>query len=330
MHAARSGQGVLLALLLAAFCAPGCDTTQIPGLPNPDPTVDAQTAAGSSTDQLAGGSTGGSVSATALEQLSLERINRARLRPAQEAARYGIAIDEGIPGQLNASVRQPVALNANLNLAAREHSDDMLARNYFEHDTPEGDSPFDRMIDAGYVYVTAGENLAWRGTTGSVNEPETVEKQHEDLFVDTGIDGRGHRVTMLNGNFREVGIAVVRGFFTRNGTRYDSIMQTQDYGTSANSPTFVLGAVYDDANRNGQYDFGEGRAGVTVSLGDVSRTTNSGGGYSFAVNQSGPYTLRFPGNRTQDLNIVRGQKNIKIDLVNGNTIIINLGAGVLP
>lgn len=279
---------------------------------------------------LAGGSqVSSSAPATQLEQLSLERINRARLRPAQEAAMFGIAIDEGIPGQLDATPRQPVAMNAKLSAAARAHSQDMLARDYFEHDSPEGVTPFTRMTNAGYVFITAGENLAWRGTTGLMNEISTVEGQHSDLFIDTGIEGRGHRVTMLNGSLREVGISTLRGNFTNNGTQFDSMMQTQDYGTAPNSPTFVLGVIYSDINSNGRYDAGEGQPSAAVTLGDATVTTNAGGGYSFAVTASGTYTIKFSGNRTQVLDIVRGQKNIKVDLVNGNTIVVNLGIGIL-
>lgn len=286
--------------------------------------------AGDLTNNGAGGSQPSiSVSATQLEQLSLERINRARLRPAQEAALNGIAIDEGAPGKLDTVPKQPVALNTSLNQSAKTHSRDMLAQNYFEHNSLTGKTPFQRMSDAGYLYASAGENLAWRGTTGAVNENQFVEQQHVDLFVDTDIVGRGHRLTMLNAAFREVGIGIVRGSFTHNGTRYDSIMQTQDFGAPPNSPTFVLGVVYNDTNSNGRYDFGEGVPSSPVSMGDATRSTNSAGGYSFAVTESGAYTLQFSGNRFQSLNIVRGQKNIKVDLVNGNTVVVNLGVGIL-
>lgn len=303
----------------------GCDT--LPGAGNPF------TAGGTAGSNNSGNTPGTqpsiSVGATQLEQLSLERINRARLRPAQEAASNGIAIDEGAPGQLNTTPKQAVALNTFLNQSAKSHSRDMLAQNYFEHNSLTGKTPFQRMNDAGYLYSSAGENLAWRGTTGTVNELQFVEQQHVDLFVDTDIVGRGHRLTMLNSAFREVGIGIVRGNFTNNGTQYDSIMQTQDFGAPPNSPTFVLGVVYNDSNSNGRYDLGEGVASATVSIGDATRTTNSAGGYSFAIDQSGAYTLQFSGNRSQNLNITRGQKNIKVDLVNGNTIVINLGVGIL-
>jgi uncharacterized protein YkwD len=44
--------------------------------------------------------------------------------------------------------------------AAAAHSTDMAQRNYFEHNTPEGVTPFQRMEQAGYKYSSAGENIA--------------------------------------------------------------------------------------------------------------------------------------------------------------------------
>lgn len=284
---------------------------------------------GGSGNGVSGGSGTASVNASLLEQLSLERINRARLRPGAEAAANGIAIDEGISGQLDITPKQAVALNTILNATAHAHSQDMIARNYFAHNTPEGLSPFDRITNAGYVFAAAGENLAWRGTPGVLDEASTVEQQHTDLFVDTGIADRGHRVNMLNNAYREIGIGIVRGDYTYTGTSYDSLMQTQDYGRSTSDTTFVLGVVYTDANGNGQYDFGEGTANSAVTLGGVTKTANTGGGYSFEVLQPGTYALRFVSGATQSVTIAAGAPNVKIDCVGGTNLIINLGLGPL-
>jgi len=279
-----------------------------------------------------GGASGAGSDTSALEQLALERINRARLRPAAEAALTGIALNEGVPAgeQMTTTSKQPLAMNASLTQAARQHSQDMLTRDYFEHNTPEGSTPFQRINGAGYLYTSAGENLAWRGTTGALDEALTVEQEHTDLFVDSGVADRGHRTTMLQTVFREVGIGILRGQFTDAGTTFDAMMQTQDYGTPTSSSTFVLGAVYTDANGNGRYDYGEGAASVGVTLGGTTKTTNAGGGYSFEVRAAGTYTLQFAPGPSQSFTINAGSLNIKADLVNSSTIVVNLGLGVLP
>ncbi len=282
-----------------------------------------------------GGSTGGSgtasIAASLMEQLSLERINRARLKPADEAALVGIALNEGVPAgsQITSDPKQPLALNASLNLAAEEHSQDMLTRDYFEHDTPEGTTPFQRITNAGYAYTAAGENLAWRGSTAALDEAQTVEQEHTDLFLDAGVTGRGHRTTMLTETFREVGISAITGSYTDAGTTYNAVMQTQDYGTPPTNSTFVLGVVYTDANANGRYDYGEGTAAADVTLAGVTKDTNAAGGYSFEVTAAGTYTLRFATGHTYSLTIQTGDLNTKVDLVDSSAVVVNLGVGVL-
>lgn len=333
-HTARlTHRSLSIPIALIGILFAGCDIAALNGLPapNPGPTGAEPTfIMGSAGDT---NSIDPATLITVLEQLSLERLNRARLRPGDEAAAGGIAIDEGLPpGALNITPKQPLAMNPTLHLSAIGHSRDMLDRDYFAHISPEGVSPFDRMQIAGYLFVHAGENLAWRGTTGTLDPVRTVETQHRDLFVDEGIEDRGHRVTMLNPNLREVGIGIVPGSFTdETGMVYtDSIMQTQDFGTTPFSSTFVLGVIYHDNNANNQYDAGEGVPGTSVSLEDVSKTTNEAGGYSFEVGSPGTYTLRFAGGREAVVVMIEtGDPNIKIDFVDASRIVVNLGRGML-
>jgi uncharacterized protein YkwD len=84
----------------------------------------------------------------------------------------------------------------------------MFARGYFAHETPEGESPFDRFNKAGITYRTAGENLALAPTlslahTGLMNSP-------------------GHRANILNPEFGRVGIGIIDGGL-------HGLMVTQDF-----------------------------------------------------------------------------------------------------
>lgn len=289
--------------------------------------------AGCGVPAASGGGAAGytAVSSAALEQLALERINRARLKPTAEAAMAGIDLNEGVPANelISTDAKQPLAMNTSLARAAREHSQDMLTRNYFEHNTPEGVTPFERMFNAGYAFTAAGEDLVWRGDAVPINEVSTLEQEHTDLFVDAGVVGRGHRTTMLNPLLREVGIGLARGNYTDSGNRYDTLMQTQDYGAPTSGSTFVLGVVYTDNNHNRQYDYGEGVSGSAVTLDAETKITNSAGGYSFEVRQPGVYVLGFVSGPSRTLTIENGSPNIKIDLLDGSTVVINLGVGFL-
>lgn len=88
------------------------------------------------------------------------------------------------------------ALKANLALTglAENYAQDMINRGYFSHYNPEGQSPFDRMKNAGISYNYAGENLA-------INTDVTAA---ETAFMNSS----GHRANILNANYTEVGIGV--------------------------------------------------------------------------------------------------------------------------
>src|SRR5215212_7919934 len=101
---------------------------------------------------------------TDAEQYVLEMVNRARANPAGEAARFGIALNEGLAaGTISADAKQPLAFNPYLGDAARKHTRWMLDTDTFTHN--EGAStPVDQMRAAGYAFGGswwAGQNIWW-------------------------------------------------------------------------------------------------------------------------------------------------------------------------
>lgn len=54
----------------------------------------------------------------------------------------------------------PLGWNDTLTLAAQAHATDMLDNNYFDHIAPDGSSPIQRAIQAGYAGDYVGENIA--------------------------------------------------------------------------------------------------------------------------------------------------------------------------
>lgn len=83
-------------------------------------------------------------------------------------------------------------LNSKLNAAAQAKADDMATRNYWSHNTPEGNSPWTFVTAQGYSYQKLGENLA----SGFNNEQATV---------DGWMASTGHRENLLDPAFSEVG-----------------------------------------------------------------------------------------------------------------------------
>src|SRR5687767_490853 len=123
---------------------------------------------------------------TAHEQYLVELINRGRANPSAEATRYGTALNEGLPaGTISTTPKQPLAINPNITDAARKHSQWMIDNDVFSHTGASGSDPGDRMETAGYVFTgswTWGENIAWRGTTGTPNATTETANIHRDLY----------------------------------------------------------------------------------------------------------------------------------------------------
>jgi uncharacterized protein YkwD len=98
-----------------------------------------------------------------------------------------------------------LASNAALEAAAAEHTDDMIARRYFEHETPEGGTFDQRILAAGYARKSdgyaLGENLIW--ASGDLATPAAL--------MNAWMGSEGHRENILNARYRELGLAVRLG-----------------------------------------------------------------------------------------------------------------------
>ncbi|MGW2707055.1 sigma-70 family RNA polymerase sigma factor [Streptomyces sp. NPDC001340] len=92
----------------------------------------------------------------------------------------------------------PLTENAQLEKAAQAHSDDMAARNFFDHTNPDGADPGQRITAAGYRWSTYGENIAKGQQT-----PQSV--------MDSWMNSPGHRANILNCSFKEIGVGVHKG-----------------------------------------------------------------------------------------------------------------------
>jgi len=250
-------------------------------------------------------------------QLALELINRARMDPVGEAARQGIDLYEGVEsGDISGEPVQPLAMNALLIQAAGSHSEEMLDNDYFAHDSLDGSKPWERITAAGYDWYTVGENIAGRFYSSCYMAVQAVvEQMHSDLFVDSGISGRGHRVNMLKPDFREAGIGMAKGQYTQYPCSY---LETTDFGLGwSNSGPFVLGVVFTDLNHDGEYDIGEGRGGVTITVQgtDDYTVTASAGGFAIPLN-AGSYRLVADAsflNNPLTKDIVVWDQNVKAD-----------------
>lgn len=93
--------------------------------------------------------------------------------------------------------------NSKLNAAAQIRVDDMLAKQYFAHTSPDGDSYISAVKEVGYAWKSLGENIA-SGSAGSAGSSRVV-----DLWMDSP----GHRQNILSSSFKEIGIGVATGTY---------------------------------------------------------------------------------------------------------------------
>src|SRR3954454_12348737 len=95
----------------------------------------------------------------------------------------------------------PLVIDQELDAAADAHTADMLANDYFEHDSQDGRSPGDWIEAAGYDARGWGENIAWVSDDNGVVDPAEVERLHANLM-----NSEGHRANLMDEDFTEVGL----------------------------------------------------------------------------------------------------------------------------
>jgi len=107
--------------------------------------------------------------------------------------------------------------NAKLDQAAFGHSQDMAINHYFDHNSPSGVTPWDRIHAAGYTFSEAAENIA----AGYATPEATI-----DAFFNEQPPNDGHRRNILNCSLQDVGI----GYYYLASSPYQSYW-TQDFAT---------------------------------------------------------------------------------------------------
>ncbi len=100
-----------------------------------------------------------------------------------------VRTDKGV-GELRTSPR--------LQRAAQAKADDMIARDYWSHYAPDGESPWSFIEHEGYHYRFAGENLA-------------KSFQTNQGVIQGWMQSPDHRDNLLDDRFSEIGIATASG-----------------------------------------------------------------------------------------------------------------------
>ncbi|MEU3989671.1 CAP domain-containing protein [Streptomyces platensis] len=126
------------------------------------------------------------------------------------AAQFAQKIVELVNAQRAQHGCGPLTVDARIQRAAQAHSDDMAARNFYDHNTPEGVDPGTRMTKAGYPWGSWAENIF-----KSPKDPATA--------MEGWMKSPGHRDNILNCSYKTTGVGVN---LSSNGPWW-----TQDFAT---------------------------------------------------------------------------------------------------
>ncbi|HET9174529.1 MAG TPA: CAP domain-containing protein [Candidatus Saccharimonadales bacterium] len=89
----------------------------------------------------------------------------------------------------------PLRFNSQLADAAQAKANDMVSRNYWSHDTPDGETPWSFIDKTGYNYIAVGENLAY-GFNGASS------------ILNAWMHSEEHRANLLSTTFEDVGFGI--------------------------------------------------------------------------------------------------------------------------
>jgi len=109
-----------------------------------------------------------------------------------------------------------LTINERLVAAAQAKANDMAAKSYFAHVSPEGVNPWHWFTQAGYKFEYAGENLAV-----DFNDSADVNS--------AWMNSPTHRQNILDPHFTEIGIAIAQGMYQGRPTTF----VVQEFGSPA-------------------------------------------------------------------------------------------------
>ncbi|MBK8753890.1 MAG: hypothetical protein IPL99_20555 [Candidatus Competibacteraceae bacterium] len=245
------------------------------------------------------------------EQALVWLMNRARRDPAAEGRWLATEPNSDVASgrsyfQVNTNLLQsefasyaakpPAAFDARLYQAAKMHSDDLISRDAQDHN-----QQFDQITAAGFRFTLARGSV-FSYATSALNT-------HAAWNIDWGPGdgsgmqpGRGHRMGLMaiDFDYTNVGLAAVAE--TNPATAIGPLVVTGNYCYATENGVdqfnvFLVGTVWQDKDKNGRYDPGEGYGNVMVqpSQGTYYAMTAAGGGYAIPVTASGALTVNFSG-----------------------------------
>jgi len=130
---------------------------------------------------------------------------------------------------------QALRVNAQLQRSATEHSQDMIAEDYFGHYPPDGVGPAERAEQDGYISADSeswliGENIAY-GTAAGDEAQDTPQ-----AIVEAWLASPEHLANILEARYTETGIGVYPAVPAAVSGGLPGATYTQDFGVVRGRP----------------------------------------------------------------------------------------------
>jgi len=162
-------------------------------------------------------------------------------------------LDKGLP---------PLAWNTRLYQAASDHNQDMIANNYFDTISPDGEGPAERVASAGYLASSVGELLAMVVSEPGMDPADMARSLFEAMLTNEFVYISGVK-TIFNPEMTDVGISVETTVSGEGNGDYAHVA-VADFAAPVELRTFPGGDVYDD--REGNPAPGERASGLLKNM----------------------------------------------------------------
>jgi hypothetical protein len=151
---------------------------------------------------------------------------------------HGANLSTVLPGVLSALTNaerrelalEPLMVNVALSRAARLKAEDMAAKGYFAHESPDGKTPWYWLDQVGYHYDYAGENLA-------VNFMDSKD------VTQAWMNSPSHKANIVKESYREVGTGIATGIYKGK----EAVFVVQFYANPVHISSAPLAAAGNEA-----------------------------------------------------------------------------------
>lgn len=243
----------------------------------------------------------------------------------------GISIEEIIEATNQKRIENgltPLYRNHLLEKAAIEKLKDMLNKQYWSHYGPNGETPWSFILNAGYEYTYAGENLAKDFT-------------NTKSLINAWMNSPTHRANILHEKYQEIGVGILSGqLHGKNtlliaqifGARNDFIPTTAQH--NSNTATYSIESYQPTINKplNNSY--------INNKFIDLQGESKLGNQVTIFLNQNviaeipingGIFNHRITNNITEGINVIEVQaKDINRNILSMKSQPINVKVDITP